>query len=411
MKFQTIIIGGGLSALIAGIKLSKAGRKVAIISSGQSTLHFSSGSFELLNSVNGNPVEYPLEAIKSLPTTHPYSKLSDDIHSLLNEVVPLMNEAGISLVGDAKANHYRLTPLGKVKPAWLTETGFISFPRADQFPFKKVALFNPVGFLDFYPQFLTLGLKNLGVEAKSYSLNSPLFEHMRKSTTEMRAPNIARSLTDEVVAGLATEIKASLGDAQVAILPAIFSSRNFDALDAVRSQVKVPVYTVGTIPISVPGMSMQLQLRDYFTKLGGIYMLGDSVLGGEISNGTLKYVTTVNHEDEHFYADNFILASGSFLSHGLVSNIDKVFEPIFGLDVEENVVFKERADSDMYAPQSFMGYGVVTDSKFNVSIGGNTISNLYACGSVIGGCNPIEDGCGGGVAILTALKVASLIVS
>jgi glycerol-3-phosphate dehydrogenase subunit B len=234
---------------------------------------------------------------------------------------------------------------------------------------------------------------------------------MRKSTTEMRAPNIARSLTDEVVAGLATEIKASLGDAQAAILPAIFSSRNFDALDAVRSQVRVPVYTVSTIPISVPGMSMQLQLRDYFTKLGGIYMLGDSVLGGEISNGTLKYVTTVNHEDEHFYADNFILASGSFLSHGLVSNIDKVFEPIFGLDVEENVVFKERADSDMYAPQSFMGYGVVTDSKFNVSIGGNTISNLYACGSVIGGCNPIEDGCGGGVAILTALKVASLIVS
>jgi len=47
MKFQTIIIGGGLSGLIAGIKLLKAGRKVAIISSGQSALHFCSGSFEI----------------------------------------------------------------------------------------------------------------------------------------------------------------------------------------------------------------------------------------------------------------------------------------------------------------------------------------------------------------------------
>ncbi|MGN0190328.1 MAG: FAD-binding protein, partial [Candidatus Cryptobacteroides sp.] len=68
MNFDTIIIGGGLSGLSAGIELQKRGQKTLMISSGQSALHFFSGSFEFLNTRE----DYP-EALKNLPDAHPYS--------------------------------------------------------------------------------------------------------------------------------------------------------------------------------------------------------------------------------------------------------------------------------------------------------------------------------------------------
>ena len=77
MKFDTIIIGGGLSGLVAGIKLQESGQRCAIISAGQSALHFSSGSFDLLGKLpDGTDVENPIDGLEHLDSNHPYAYLS-----------------------------------------------------------------------------------------------------------------------------------------------------------------------------------------------------------------------------------------------------------------------------------------------------------------------------------------------
>ena len=70
MKFDTIIIGGGLSGMMAGITLARNGQKCLMVSAGQSALHFFNGSLEIMRS-EGNPTG----AIAALPTNHPYSKI------------------------------------------------------------------------------------------------------------------------------------------------------------------------------------------------------------------------------------------------------------------------------------------------------------------------------------------------
>ena len=57
-----------------------------------------------------------------------------------------------------------------------------------------------------------------------------------------------------------------------------------------------------------------------------------------------------------------------------------------------------------------MQFGVVTDDHFNPTLNGQTVRNLHCCGSVLSHYDPIQQGCGGGVAIVTAFHVASNIV-
>ena len=67
MKFDTIIIGGGLSGLTCGIALAKKGKNVAMVYGGQSNLHFNSGSFDLIGYNDGKEVADPTQAAGQLP--------------------------------------------------------------------------------------------------------------------------------------------------------------------------------------------------------------------------------------------------------------------------------------------------------------------------------------------------------
>ena len=67
MKFDSIIIGGGVAGLSCAIRCAEAGMKTAVIAAGQSALHFSSGSVDVLSrQPNGEAVDAPFAAFASL---------------------------------------------------------------------------------------------------------------------------------------------------------------------------------------------------------------------------------------------------------------------------------------------------------------------------------------------------------
>lgn len=407
MKFDTIIIGGGLSGLTAGIDLSRKGQKCLIVSSGQSALHFFSGSFELCSLADD-----PFEGMAALGEGHPYSKMGIETASALSDKVePLFKEVGIALKGSKNANHSRITPLGVFKKAWLTMDEYAVIPSDGEMPWKKVAVLNVDGFLDFHTSFIAAGLEAKGVECSVHAVSLPELERLRHNPTEMRSTNIAKTLTGGLLGTFAARINEYAQDVDAVLMPAVVGLVGNTDVVRLKEMVNRPLYFLPTLPPSVPGIRMQMMLRKHFQKLGGVYMLGDSVISGEFKDGKLKSIKTNNHGDTLFEADNFILASGSFFSKGLASDVNGVYEPIFGLDVDSLEVRSDWYKRNLFEAQPYMTFGVATDRDFHVLKDGEAVTNVYAAGSVLSGLNPMKQGCGAGVSILTALHVSNTILN
>lgn len=410
MRFDTIIIGGGLTALTAGISLAQRQQRVAIVGAGQSTLYFNAGSLDLLGyGVGGEELTQPFEAIKALPDTHPYKKVGDVV-SLAHKAQTLLEEAGIHTHGSAGANHYRLTPVGTLAPTWLTLDRMVSLS-GKQLPYQNVTLVNIEGFLDFQVNFLKPALEKMGAKVTVRTFTTDALEEARKSPSEFRATSIAKYLDKEENLKAVTEKLNAMGKTDMILLPAVMGIANDKAAQKLKAAVGTPVNFVATMHPSVPGERIQTMLRERFESLGGMFISGDTVDGGEICDGKVQYVTTHNMADERLTADNYILATGSFMSQGLQSNYQEVWEPIFHLDVD---YARERNDwhSDkFFADQQFMSYGVRTDGQLRAMKDGRALANLYAAGTVLSGNNFVRYADHEGVDMLIALQVVDNILT
>lgn len=417
MKFDTIIIGGGLSGLISGIYLSQRGQRCVIISSGQSALHFSSGSFDLLNNLpDGTSVQKPLDAISELvkqAPTHPYTKLGENkFKELARQAEEFLKNAGISTQGDHEENHYRVTPMGTLKPTWLTLKNLLISENEKCLPIQHPGLFNITGFLDFYTRFIADEFLKMGAKCSIHSINFPALENLRKNPTEMRSVNIARVFDkQENIKELARILKAESGDCDSIILPAITGLNREDVVDYLRKEINKPIYLLSTLPPSVPGIHTQQKLRSVFQQNGGVFMLGDNVLRTDIKGNRISQIYSFNHGDIPFVGQNFILATGSYFSQGLIASTEKIYEPIFDLDVTFTPNRTQWYNSDVFDTQPYQSFGIKTDSTFRCTREGKIFENLYAAGAILEGFNPLKEGCGAGVSILSAMYIAEQILS
>lgn len=417
MKFDTVIVGGGLAGLVCGIYLSERGQRCAILSSGQSALHFSSGSLDLLNALpDGRPVERPLEAmaeLERLEPEHPYAKIgSENMAEWVGKVNGFLQTAGVPVVGNGESNHYRVTPLGTLRPAWLTLKGQLACPDPDRLPWKKVAVFHIAGFLDFYARFITDEFRKLGTQSTLHTFSLPALERLRSNPTEMRSANIARLFCNpEHMDGLVQMLRKEAGDAEAVVLPAVIGLEDPMAVGQLERALDREVVLVATLPPSVPGIRMQQQLCRCFRQAGGTYLLGETALRAEKEGNRVVRLYACNQGDIPLAADQYVLATGSYFSQGLVAAPERIREPVFDLDIAFPEDRREWYDLDVFAPQPYQRFGVKTDRDFRAFYQGKAVDNLYAAGAVLEGFDALKEGCGGGVSVLSAMYAAERILN
>ena len=412
MRMDTVIMGGGLSALTCGITLAKHGKSVAIVASGQSTLLFNGGSMELLGSIDGQEVTAPLEAVATLPDNHPYRKIGTErIASLASEAKQLLDDAGINMEGRPDANHWRITPMGVAKPAWLTLSDHMRIDDLSHLPAKRVALMAIRGYLDQPNSMLAQGLRSLGMEVKVVEFTTSDITSLRRSPSEMRATSLAKHLmSNSALQRVAEQINALATEADLVLLPSVLGQNDDNDFQALQSMVNKPLRLVATLPPAVAGMRMQAQLRHYFRMLGGTYLMGDTAVSGTFDRDRLTAVTTAKLGDMPLKADHFVLATGSFVSRGLMADYERVYEPVLGVDVDADADRECWTRFGVLNAQAYTQYGVATDNSLRCLIEGKPITNLRAIGSVLSGHDAIKMGDGTGVSMLTALAAAHDII-
>ncbi|MGK9172142.1 glycerol-3-phosphate dehydrogenase subunit GlpB [Yokenella regensburgei] len=408
MKFDTVIIGGGLAGLLCGIRLQAQGQRCAIVSRGQSALSFSSGSLDLLSHLpDGKPVEAiddAVNALRAMHTPHPYALLgAQRVHHYATLAQTLLAECGVALQGDVDAPHQRVTPLGTFRQAWLSPVEVPLKPATS----SAIGVTGISGFLDFQPSLIAASLRDHGINASAEEIELPVLDRLRDNPSEFRSVTIARVLDnpdnyDELYRALLPLSRRY----DMLYLPACFGLTNSEVFAALNQSLSCPIFLLPTLPPSVPGSRMQTLLQQRFVRSGGTWMPGDEVMNASMVENRVTTLWTRKNEDIPLTAAHVVLASGSFFSNGLIAERTKVREAVFNLDVLEHGARETWYRDDLFDAQPWQQFGVVTDEKLHGLRGGEKVENLYVIGSVLGGFDAIAQGCGGGVCAVTALFAA-----
>ena len=426
MNFDVAIIGGGLAGLTCGIALQQRGKRCVIINNGQAAIDFASGSLDLLSRMpDGSVVENINENLTALRTAlpaHPYSLLgAEKVIAKAQDFERLANALNLDLIGSSEKNHWRVTGLGSLRGAWLSPNSVPTVQGNETFPHKRIAVLGIEGYHDFQPQLLAANLvlnpQFAHCEVTSGFLNIPQLDELRQSAREFRSVNIAQLLEHKLAFNdLVSEIIESAQGVNAVLLPACFGLENQEFMNALRDATKLALFELPTLPPSLLGMRQRIQLRRKFESLGGLMINGDSALNAHFEGDRVHCIKTRLLEDEEIIADNFVLAAGSFFSKGLVSEFDKIYEPVFESDIIGVEGFNDKnrfswTNHRFANPQPYQSAGVAINEHCQVQKCGQFLENLYATGNVIGGFNALELGCGSGVAVVTALAVADEILA
>lgn len=425
MSYDCLIIGAGLAGLTCGIRCAEAGLRTAILSGGMNSLHFSSGSIDLAGyDEYGEIVKNPFDHVKKICRSrkdHPYARAGlPVIKKSLDFFIDKTGKAGLTFNHNSDMNHFHITGLGMLKPAYLSQESVFN-PRIQEVVSsgEKIAILNFSGFRDYYPEQTAAYLKKNRIftdrEIILGSISLPWYMGTQRNLHEFRSIDLARIFeTEKYLPRIADEIMKASDGATAVSLPAFLGINNYRTIrKRLEDMTGKSIYEIPTLPPSILGLRIDHALKDTFVAHGGEYIAGERAESGMTDSGILESINTKNSGKNGVNAKFYVLATGSFFSGGLTSDSQRISEPVFDFSVSADTKRSKWYSNFFFDAKShpFLSYGVVTDKNFNpVNSKGKTVKNVFCAGAVLSGYDPVRESCGGGVAISTGYACAEKII-
>jgi glycerol-3-phosphate dehydrogenase len=383
---RILIVGAGLSGLMAALAALELGARVEVVAQGQGAVALHPGWIEIGD----------FDALRRDPA-HPYAKAGAALEAglgLLDAAIPLTPAST------------GITALGALRPVAYAAGGALhDLPSG-----ARVVVFGAADWRDFYPRTLADGLNAAGFRAQAHALPLPRLG----GNFDNWSVDLANWLdTADGMAKLIALAKPHLNGADAAIFPAILGFKP-ETRAQIAAALGVPVIEVPTLPPSVSGLRLYNALRRAVLAKGGRITFGATVTRLETRDERAVGAwanTAANGRPRLISADAVILATGGLYGGGLESDYaGRVYEPIADLPVTgvppladwmaRPVLTGER--------QPIHDAGVAVDELLRpVNADGDLIwANVCAVGRLLGGYSPAQQGCAEGVDIASGVHAA-----
>lgn len=407
MNSDILVVGAGVSGLMAAITAAKSGAKVSVVSDGAGVLAIGGGAIDFLGYVDGKEIEgNPYDYIDKLDVTHPYQIVGKDtIKSAFNEVISISKECGYEIcTSDSGHNIQGVTILGTTKPTYISSK---SFDASVLLGAKKVLILGMEYLKDSQPDIMAKNLSNnpryKGIDFSVEVVKSPF----GKTHRVLNVLDIARYVDSQEGQDWLCNTLQNVGKGyDVIIAPTIFGVETYSAVYKRICDMGIKAIETIAVPPGVGGLRLRDALYQKAVSLGVRFISNCKIVRATVEGKLCKALIGTHGniggaQESTFEAKKFIIATGGIIGGGIFSNFDRVEESIFKIKIDAPSVIEDWSDKDFFGTHKFATFGLLVSKDMKAVDGSNQAiyDNVFFAGNTLGHYDFPTEKSGYGVAI------------
>jgi glycerol-3-phosphate dehydrogenase subunit B len=401
MRYDLIVIGMGLSGLMAAKTAVDAGAKVLVVGKGTGGLCLFTSAIDVMGTLpEAAAMGEALPRWIERHPHHPYAGIGwEGIREALDAFAALFPPPyDYAPVGSG--NIFLPTGVGTKRSAYLVPATMRGACRLEK---ERTLLVGFQGFRDFYAGYAAAGLG-----CRGENLAIPEIAGRNNSATSLARLLEGLPFREQVAAEIVRRLQ---GETHVGF-PALLGFRDpMEILKDLEGRTKTTIFEIPVLPPSIPGMRIFHRFRQHLIERGATFLLGSPV-GQVLRKGPSCAAIEVFHPPvtQIYEADRFILATGRFMGGGLSADEETIREPLLGLPLSASLPRAQWFERSFLGDREHAvhGVGVMADGDLRPLDGrGNPASpNLWIAGTILAHQRWIDEKSREGIEIATGYRAA-----